>query len=126
MLKSNFSTNKASNHSGGAVEINFDKIHGDNFWLIKFGQCVFKNNIAIKDGGSIIFKSSSYSTVYSNVSVFENHFINNQAISGSGGALAVKCSIKLINLIIIESDFKSNKANDGGAIFMIFLNYWSL
>ena len=125
VLKSNFSTNKASNHSGGAVEINFDKIYGDNFWLIKFGQCVFKNNIAIKDGGSIIFKSSFYSTVYSNVSVFENHFINNQAISGSGGALAVKCSIKL-NLIIIESDFKSNKANDGGAIFMIFLNHWSL
>ena len=124
VLKSNFSTNKATNHSGGAVEINFDRVYGDNFWLIKFGQCVFKNNIAITDGGSIIFKSS-YSSVYSKVSVFENHFINNQAISGSGGALAVNCLIKL-NLIIIESDFKSNKAKDGGAIFMIFLNHGSL
>ena len=118
ILKSNFSSNKATFHSGGAVEINPIVLSGNEpLFNINIGKCIFRNNIAAKDGGSIKFDCSDICSVFS---VIESHFINNQANlkSGNGGALAVRSSNELT---IRESDFQSNKANDGGAIFTVYI-----
>ena len=48
--------------------------------------------------------------------------MNNQAVMGNGGALAMQC---LITLTIIENTFQNNKANDGGAVFIILKYYWT-
>lgn len=76
------------------------------------------NNTATDNGGGIHVENIHRLDLVLNF--VENKFIHNRAISGNGSALAITLSI---TLIITESDFQSNKADGGGAIFIVTCMY---
>ena len=114
--KSNFTSNEATFESGGAImtELDYD-ISDIDHWLVNISKCIFMNNTAIHNGGGI-HVDNVHPGIDLELNFVKNKFIHNQATLHNGGALAVMLSI---TLIITENDFQSNKAVNGGAIFII-------
>ena len=94
-----FTDNHAENGSGGAIVSTHDA-------SIKINNCRFINNIALKDGGGVLY---TYAT---ELTVSLNNFTNNSAENGGAVNIVVE-----INVTILQSTFTNNTGlKNGGAI----------
>jgi predicted outer membrane repeat protein len=96
-----------SAHVGGAI------YSSNQFNDIIINNCVFKNNFAQRDAGALFSLG--------NTDIKNSIFQNNTAIDGDGGALFLG-SYKVNTYTISNSQFLTNHANNGGAIYGNTLN----
>ena len=106
---------KAAGH-GGAILLRFT---GSNNSRVRIESCIFENNTAQVDGGSVYVSLSQFSS--NNQFILRNNtFIDNSVKIASGGAVSINFyNFTYENNITVEgSNFSLNRGNSGGAFSM--------
>jgi len=119
---STFSSCSAVGFYAGAVYINHLGASTDN--SVVFTNCIFLQNTAVEDGGSIYLTSSS-TVGNDDVSILSCSFVSSQSTSANGGAASIlygsTSSTSNVDLLVSQSTFSSCFANTGlgGAISVV-------
>ena len=109
---SNFTRNTAHGGRGGAILV-------DTRGNVNINGCIFWSNVNIMRASSLAVNAGNGGAIFCDIDgdlkLLNNNFTNNEAAANGGAVYVIRCH----KVIVHESFFFSNKANDGNGGAMV-------